>query len=322
MAEVAASIVLAIHLLCMNVLAAGPLLCAWLDRKSANQDQDYQAAVRFLAVASFLLAIVGALLGLSLGWLLWNDSYRDMLRQFHHRITWGIAEFLFSAVLIGIYTAWVWIRPAAQRGVWIGRSSIAVIASLNLLYHFPPLFSMMAGVATGEFQVRQGVDSATFRHLLVEGEVLALTMHFTLASFAVASMVLVVFGAGLIKSTATSRPGAICGARTALVTTVAQIPVGIWLLMQLPTGVQSQLLGADPLSATLLVSGLMATFWLMHQLAAVAFGDVSAPAVRRATAAMIIVVLLMTGVLRRGKAMGISPLHQTEIPAAVENVYR
>ena len=298
---IASSVLLALHLVCMNVVAAGPLVAAWLDRKASYGDKESQSAIRRLMALCCVLIPVGAVLGLGMGWLYWSDAYHEIVSRFGYRIRWGIIEFAFSAALIVLYTGWIWVRPRAGTGAWSVRTLLAVATSTNLLYHFPPLFSLMASAAAGDLSLEQDVDSATFRRLLMHGEVLALSTHFAIASFAVTGVALALLASGRWNALATNARIAVWGARMALVSTLCQLPAGIWLLMRIPASEQRRLLGGDIVAATLFVSALMGTFWLLHQLAAVAFGDTSRGTIRRATMALFLVVLLMTGTLQRGQ---------------------
>jgi hypothetical protein len=313
---VVSTVVLALHLLCMNVATAGPVLAVWLDRKSAQADRPAQSAVQFLAWASCAAMLAGGALGVLLGWIHWNDGYRSLLAQFSARITWGIVEFLFSAALLAVYAAWVAARPAAGAAVWIARTLVVLLATTNLLYHFPPLFAMLASASAGQTPIHGAVNSAAFRRLLFEGDVVALTVHFTIASFAVAGMALAARDADRVEPAADDRPGGPraerasyldepriprWGARVALAATLAQIPAGLWLLVQLPASGQRRLMGGDALSAALFTFALLVTFWLMHLLAAISFGDTSRTSVRRAALAMIAVVVLMSATLQRAR---------------------
>ena len=67
--------------------------------------------------------------------------------------------------------------------------SLALLAATNLLYHFPPLLTIMTMSAGGEIELAGEVDAATFRQLFSTPNVLAHTLHFWLASVAVSGVV-------------------------------------------------------------------------------------------------------------------------------------
>jgi hypothetical protein len=98
-----------------------------------------------------------------------------------------------------------------------------------------------------------------------------------------------------------SLSASIWGARLALAATVVQIPVGLWMIGAMGAIPQRRLMGADPVATMLLIGALLTVFWLLHALAAVSFGETSRQAARRVVLAMVLVVVLMTGVLQRSK---------------------
>jgi hypothetical protein len=294
------ALVLAGHLLCMNLATAGPLICLWLDRRARTGDPDAWPAVRLLAAWSAYAAALGAAAGLALGALYWSADYRHLLGLFASRIGWGAIEFLFSLVLLAVYAGWILARPVAGRAEWLGRSTAALLAATNLLYHFPPLFTMLASAAAGQIELSSRVDSATFRQLLMRGDVLALTAHYALASLAVSGALVAVAGSGLLgRSRTAGTRSALAGARVALAATILQLPVGLWVTLQIAPTAQHRLLGEDLAGTGLFLAAISVTFWLLHQLAAMALGDVSEQAGRRVAIAICAVVLLMSAVLQR-----------------------
>ena len=83
--------------------------------------------------------------------------------------------------------------------------------------------------------------------------------------------------------------------------TLLQVPVGLWLLTQLPAQAQGSVMGADLLSTTFFGLAVLAAVWLMHQLAGVALGDATRAKLVGSLGAMVVVVTLMTGTLLRMK---------------------
>ena len=74
------------------------------------------------------------------------------------------------------------------------------------------------------------------------------------------------------------------------------LPVGVWLVTQLPASQQQSLLGSDPLTTLLLGLSVMTALWLMHLLAAAAFGETDRKTSGRSVAVMLLIVTLMTAV--------------------------
>lgn len=294
--------VLAPHLVCMNVASAGPLLCVLLDTWGGRHARDLQDAAQFVARAAVFMALGGLVLGMALGWLHWDAGYREAVHRFASRVQWGIVEFLFSMVLMAGYAIWLAARPQAGSAAKCVRSLVALIASTNLLYHFPPLFAILAGTVNGSFEIPAVVTSAEFRQLLVRGDIVAVSIHFALASIAVTGVLLIVYA----NRHRADEPGggrvSMWGARAALLATLLQIPVGLWLLMQLPANIQRELLGGDLPASLMLLTSVLASIWLLHLLASVALGEGSSQAARRIAVVMLGVVVLMTGVLQRTKS--------------------
>ena len=101
------SLVLALHLMCMNVASAGPLVCVWLDWRGGNGNEVAHQAAKFLACRSLLLLVAGVVFGLIVAAFLWNDAYHDLMHTFMSRIKWGAWELLFSIVLMILYAVLV-----------------------------------------------------------------------------------------------------------------------------------------------------------------------------------------------------------------------
>jgi hypothetical protein len=291
-------LVLAAHLLCMNVASAGPLLCIGLDARAARGDRGAESAARWLSATSVWLAVVGAVLGLVQGWLRWDAEYASVLRQFSARVHWGAAEFVFSLLLMVAYAVWLARVPRGSSLVRWLRSLLVLLAATNLLYHFPTLFALIAQASTGRIDPGP-VDSATFRRLIMQGDVLALTTHFALASLAVSGVALIGFSLGRRVSESEGQSIGIFGGRVALAATVVQLPVGLWLLMNVPPRSQQLLMGGDLIGSILLGASILATLGLLHPLAAIAFGDFNRRNGVRAMLFLAMVVLAMCGVLQR-----------------------
>jgi len=300
-ADVCLSVVLALHLLCMNVASAGPLVCVWLDWRWGKGDDAAGRALRFLADKSLTLLLVGGVLGLAVGWWLWSDEYHELLVAFAYKIRWGAWELLFSLVLMAVHVVLVR-RSAAGFGLSVLRGTIAILAGTNLLYHFPPLFIVISEVASGAVEHPGEINAATFRMLMLQSPVLAKTLHVWLASAAVVGVSLVGYGDSLMSGASTHEAGwrmAAWGARLALVATVLQILVGVWLISVLPAAAQQRLLGGDLWAAATLGLSILVAFWLLHHLSAISLGGTQRKSRRLAVGLMLVVVCLMTMTSRR-----------------------
>ncbi len=301
------TLTLSFHLLCMNAATAGPLVCVWLDWRERRGDPFAGRAGRQLAWWTLGLFFVGMALGGLVAWWEWTPAFwRELLERFYSRIYWGAWELAFSALLLAVYAIW-WRFAPGKTAARAGRSLLAVLAATNLMYHFPPLFVVVAKLGSGEL-AQVGQDDLPFMRLAWQGEALALTVHFWLASLAVAGMMLALIVTRWTVSddaeSAAAARLAVWGGRLALVPTLLQIPVGLWIMMRLPPLRQGQLMGRDLLGSALLAGGVLASLWLMHLLVGLAVGEARRQAVRRSAVLLLIVVLLMTGALRRSRIVG------------------
>ncbi|MBC8356518.1 MAG: hypothetical protein H8E66_31440 [Planctomycetes bacterium] len=270
-------------------------------------------AAKFLAWKSLVLLVVGVVFGLLTAGFLWNDAYHDVMHVFMYKIKWGAWELLFSLVLMSLY-AFLLFRGAPKSLVGrVGRASIAILTGTNMLYHFPVLFIVISEVAGGYLEVPGQVDAAIFRSLMMESSVLARSVHFWFASFAVTGASLMGYGKWLLRKEDQQETGAriaIWGARIALVPTLLQILVGVWVLSVLPAPMQQRLMGGDMLAVIAFALSIVGALWLMQQLAAVAFGDTQPRTLKMAIHLMYAVVILMTFTTRLASAR---PL--TSVPA-------
>ena len=298
MTSVLVALLLSAHLLCMNVASAGPLVCIWLDYLAAWHPIAASAG-KWLGWKSFQLAILGALLGLAIGWLRWDSEFSSVLQRFSSRVTWGIAEFLFSVALLACYAACLSAWPQTMAAKRFGRSLLSILSATNLLYHFPTLFTLIAKAHAGRIGMTGKIDSAAFRRLIAESDVLAMTAHFGLASIAVSGVALIAFVWMQRSEEIQNESVAVWGARIALASTVLQIPVGTWLLLVVPRIPQQRLMGGDLVGSALFILSMAGVLALLHWLAAVAFGNITRQSMARAIHGTLLVVVLMTGVLQR-----------------------
>ncbi len=297
--EVALTTLLAAHLLCVNVASAGPVVAIWLDWREAAGDSLAGQAGRFLCWAATGLLVVGSGLGLLLGAAQWSPAYREILRVFQRRISFGVWEILFSLLLMLLCAIWWSRRPESSRAARGWRTVLQVAASTNLLYHFPFLFVVLSDALKGHITVgSEPVGSGQFRQLISESTVWARVTHIWLASFAVTGLVLIFFAMRHHTDNDATRV-AKWGARLGLLASVPQIPVGIWIAITSPRPTQLALLGGDLVSSSLLAASILLTLALLHSLAAAAWGDSHRKHQLQAVAVMLLVVFLMTAVLRR-----------------------
>lgn len=292
---------LTLHLLAMNVASGGPLLCGWLNIRSARRNcQPSQDLALSLAWWSMLLLLVGVMLGVVVGFLTvyqGDDRLLSVLPYFRRKIIWGVLELFCS--LFWLFGYWIWLkkRPPRSRIGHFLHVGLALLAATNLLYHFPGLLTVMSRAAHGEIELSQPMTPGEFRQLVFSPNVVAHSLHFSLASLAVTG----VFATWIAVRRQQVADFQILGARLALAATLLQIPTGIWLLTVTPRLAQARLLGADPWTTGWFIGSMLGAFYLLQNLAALAFGDTSPAVVSRCRWIMIVTVLLMTGTLQAAR---------------------
>jgi hypothetical protein len=290
------TLLLSMHLVAVNIAAAAPLVCVWL----GGRRDDLSARIgRNLAWIALYSLLAGALLGFALGGPYRFEeppNYWNMLGRFPVRAyVVVLLELIFSLICLFVY-ALTWERLKRHRFV---HALFACLATTNLLYHFPPLMSAMSLLADRpELILEETITRPLLRPVLMTPAVISLSVHFALASLAVAGVALMVLGLRFGK------PGKrfiAFGGRIALVPTLLQLVVGVWVVMEVPAGVRNGIMGNDPLSALMFGVSLFGVFGVMLTLAGISLGQCDAMAVYRTSLLMGIVILLMVGTLVRGR---------------------
>ncbi|BBO34884.1 hypothetical protein [Lacipirellula parvula] len=308
------TLLLAVHLLAMNVASTAPLAGAWLRRRSSRLPNDEgerrerleRGAQRALAASIGALAI-GALVG---GAMLLAPSagMRAALARFPENTYWFAgAEILVS---LGSLSA-AWRLTRWPKMTWF----LAIFATSNLVYHFPPLMGVIGELAANaDWTDVQVIDRAALLKLWQRPEILSLWAHFALASVAVGcTAVLALAG---IRPVSDSEADATTGdedlttrrlAAWALGATLLQIPVGIWLLLASDEAAQQSMMGENWLATIGLAGGVWVALGVMQSLAALAWGGSDRRQTYRACALLVLTVLLMSMTLRTSRQTGESP---------------
>jgi hypothetical protein len=296
--ELAVIMLLSAHLLCVNVASGGPIVAAWLDSRGTRHADD-AAAKAAVALARWSLSglLLGAALGLVVGWTRWDSDYRSLWTgPLSYKLHWAAVEAVFSLVLMIGWWLWLPGKAGGSRWAMSARCLIALLAATNLLYHFPILFAVASHLLEADQTTGSRIGGAEFRRLMVAGEAPALAIHVVLASLAVSGVVL----SGLALrwqregQEAEAAKLARWGGRWALVPSLLQLPVGLWTLLMLPAAAQSQIMGETTLGALLLVGSLAAALWLINDLVQISMGESNRGVLVRAMTAMLVTVTLMT----------------------------
>jgi len=291
--EFAVSLLLAAHLLAMNLASAGPLVSMWLiDRRDSGGDAR-QFATRMVKLSLLGLA-VGCLLGGALI-LVPNPRLRAALARFPADAYWfGAAELVFSGLCMTALLA----RCVRRRRILA--CILAGVSALNLLYHFPPLMVVIGELtADPSWTAASHIDRRALLRLWGRPEVLAMWAHFVLASFSAAPIVAL----GAWPAAAHSQSPRVVRRLgvLALTATALQLPVGLWLLSASTPMVREAFLGGDLTAMLAFSCGVLGALWMLHALVTIALGEDGA-AIRQAVILLLVVTLLMTVALRASRA--------------------
>ena len=303
-------ILVAVHLLAVNLAGGGPLVAMWLEwqaKRSANF-ASWIAAARTLAIWSLLAAIVGVSLGLiALAMLLYvppsgsAGAFASAIQQVTTDRWWFTGgEIAFYLLCVLSYV--ILLRDPNRR--IIPRRVLAIAAATNLLYHFPALFTILAVVPTRPEFIGVPLDRTVFHKLLIDPEVLSRVVHVWMASFAVTGVATSWIAWQQRESNTESQPSdevraqSAGGGKLALVATLVQVPVGVWVLLSLPENQQARLLGGDWIATGVFGFAIFTSLGLMHHLAMLALRDLSARRVALSAGMISAVVLLMTTALQ------------------------
>jgi len=291
-----------VHLLAVNLACAGPLVCIWLHFFGTDDDLWHRLG-KSLAWFSLAAFVLGMVTGRVLMLVVPTPELHEAIGRFPARAYQmaGI-ELLFSLVLMLIYAA-CW-KPL-RRWRWL-HAFISLLGTSNLLYHFPPLMVVLGKlVADPSWSEIEVIHRPEFRELMFRSDVLSLTIHFVLSSFAVAAVaaLLLLSRQARDDSQQSSVKQVARGAAViALLASLLQVPVGIWVLATLSGAERNTLTGGDPIASLMFVSGLLLTFLLLQRLASIAFGDVQPGTLRRVGILLIVLVLVMTATLRGSRS--------------------
>jgi hypothetical protein len=308
--QAALIILVAVHLLAVNIAGAGPIVAIWLEsraKKSADSAA-WVAAARALALWSISAAVLGVVLGLVALEMLLHGPAEGRTSAFAAAIR-NVAEdrWWFTGSEIAFYLLCMlgYVVLLGKSRAWaIPRRVLAVAAATNLLYHFPALFTILGVVATRTELVGVSLDRVLFHKLLVDPEVMSRVVHVWLASFAVTGVLTSWIAWRQRKFTSANelsdetRSQSAIGGKIAIIATLVQVPVGIWVLMALPENQQHRLVGGDWLATTIFGLAIFTSLGLMHHLAMLALRDLSARRVVLSASLISAVVLLMTAALQ------------------------
>ena len=287
---------LSLHLLATNFASAGPLFCIWLGRSNELDSTLRSHVGHRLAWLACWAMIVGLVSG-GLLYLVSSESLRAAVERMPSRDLWVAAsELTFSLICLLLYAS-CW--KTMRRHRW-WHASLALLSSSNLLYHFPPLMSVIGKLASQPGWIRADVlDRSVLLPLFLESEVLALTTHFVLASIAVSAIIVLwlISKSDELNLEQAAEAMSRRAAWVAMLVTLLQLPVGAWLLVTLPSAARSAMMGSSALASLAFLGALLLTFMLLQRLLTIAIGSTTSQERRQTGWLMVILVLLMTATL-------------------------
>lgn len=315
MLELLLVLLLAIHLLLMNVAAMAPLFALLLEwRASRTGQSDLAGMGKSLAGWSIVATMLGTMLGLFVVGVLWfldqQEFFSGLAVVPRRRLLFGIAELAVFVGFMAIYWAG-WGRMPR----WAHRL-FGWLAWLNVVYHFPVLFASVAVLSTRPEVWGDELGYKAFLQVMAEPAALARTVHFLLASIAVTGGLQMLLAQRRLRQLGNEvsdneepdsaevsllRRLVVWGARWGLAASLVQGGVGLWVLLALPAASQDALLGGDWLGTGLFGTAIFAMLGLLHHLLAVGMGDLEPGATRRAVGLLVLVVVLMVGARQRGR---------------------
>lgn len=291
-------LVLSLHLMMINVAVAGPLLCVWLDWRASRHGEDFaRLASHRLAAQSLVALVVGVLLGvLGIGFIhmttpeAFNRGWTIVPAS---RWMFSAVEIVFSGVCVWAYLRWWNVLGKSKFGTAV-RYGLPILAATNLAYHFAPLFTLVSVWSTrvtapGEFD---------YLKLIHDPEVASRATHVLLACIAVAGIALMAVALRLGRTgTDPSEAGrvAIWGARIALIPSLLQVFVGLYVLINLPEISRDRMMGGSVVTTSLFISALAVTLVWYYMLTIVSLGSTERKDIARCMSWMALVVVLMVG---------------------------
>src|SRR4051812_48598410 len=152
---------------------------------------------------------------------------------------------------------------AGQKRRFCGEWILGWLAATNLMYHFPPLFAVISVLSA---RPHEWTGEVRFVSWMAEPEVLARTLHFVLASFAMTGLAVMAYA---LKMPAETDPRdrrriSSWGGWLALVPSLCQLLVGMYVLLELPDESRDRLLGGDLPGTALFGGSILATLVLFH----------------------------------------------------------
>lgn len=287
------------------------MILEWSGFRASPADRVARAHVgKKLAKNCVFAIIAGSLLGLMMIWLataIGERDYSSVIERFYSRVWWGVWELVTYLVAMLIY--WLsWDRLSKSTAGRFLHRFVAIFAVTNLLYHFPPLLTVMVdAMNSNEAVPAEPITSAEFRGLIFQTPVLAKTLHFGFASLAIVGAWLMGHASAdttIIEQTEEGEVAFVAGpprlgGLLATIAIVMQLLVGLWLVVLAPATEQAAIMGKDSVAVVCLFGGVLLSLVALNQSAAIAMGEGKLWQARMASAMISATVVLMILVTAR-----------------------
>jgi len=289
------------------IAAAGPLLCIPLNAKQLNRKDSaerdaYWALGTTLSRHANIALIVGSVLGLIVAVLVWNEDFHQRCHILKTRFMYAAVEWVFSCVLLLITHRW-WLKRPDGFKPFLLRSLLIVLATTNLLYHFPIIFMLVHEIPTivvielesngAELSRQQFYEYAFSSSMLVRW--LHIVISMLMLSFAYVAVMALRFARDASDVARETAVRAVSwSARNVLILLFAQVGFG---LMALLTMENSQLIMGGDVLVTALFGGSMCLLLVqMQQWTSLLSRKIDPQAVARAVTTLIALFSCMTAV--------------------------
>ncbi len=185
-----------LHLWFVGLAASAPLLSLWFEW-SGRRDAGTWDVNRRLSRIAWISLLIGTALGFLHGIMLWDEAWKLKVVYAGSRIFFGVIELLTSLVLMIAYDLWLSRKQKPSPALGFVRWLFPLVASTNLLYHFPALFGVLQQIDADYISQGARLTSSAFRELLLSGRVVSTAIHFFLTSFGLTTIVALVLSHNL-----------------------------------------------------------------------------------------------------------------------------
>lgn len=295
------------HLLVVAIAAAGPLLCIPINAKQLNRTgvaerTAYWSLGTTLNRHANIALILGSVLGLMIASLVWNGDFHQRCHVLKTRFMYAGVEWVFSFVLLIITHRWWLKRPDGIKSFVI-RSLLIVLATTNLLYHFPIIFMLVheipASVVAELESSGAELSRAQFYEYAFSNSMIARWLHIVISMLMLSFAYVCVISLRLARDTAgVTRETAVrtvnWAARNVLILLFAQIGFGLMALLTMKNS--EFVMGGDTVVTALFAGGMCLMLLQMQQWTALMSRKIDPQAVARAVTTLIALFSCMTAV--------------------------